>query len=121
MQHEVGLWLLQPHPQAQTETSWTGILTNMPDGVPTTLRIDRSFLAGDEPLTETGDTLWIVDYKTATHSASHLEEFLEAERRQYQDQLEKYSRMMRLAHGPELKLKLGLYYPLLQRLIWWNG
>jgi ATP-dependent exoDNAse (exonuclease V) beta subunit len=112
----VGLWLLSPHLQDQTEISWTGIL----DGAPTTLRIDRSFLAGDEPLADTGETLWIVDYKTATCNAAKIDHFLKAECLQYQDQLEKYGRMMHLVHGPEQRVKLGLYYPLLNRLISWS-
>jgi ATP-dependent helicase/nuclease subunit A len=127
LQDEVGRWILKPHRQDRTESSWTGML----DGALTTLRIDRSFLAGDEPLSQEGDTLWIVDYKTATHSGSGIEGFLESELLQYKEQLEKYGRMMRLVyrselrgselHGAELRLRLGLYYPMLQRLKCWEG
>jgi ATP-dependent exoDNAse (exonuclease V) beta subunit len=124
---EIGLWILKPHRQDRTESSWTGML----DGALTTLRIDRSFLAGDDPLSEDGDTLWIVDYKTGTHSGSGVEGFIETEWLQYKEQLEKYGRMMRLArrselpgsalNGPELRLRLGLYYPMLRRLKCWQG
>jgi ATP-dependent exoDNAse (exonuclease V) beta subunit len=117
LQDEIGLWILKPHRQNRTESSWTGML----GGALTTLRIDRSFLAGDELLSEDGDTLWIVDYKTAAHSGTGLEAFLESELLQYKEQLEKYGRMMRLAHGSDLKVKLGIYYPMLRRLKYWQG
>ena len=117
IQHDLGLWILKPHPQAQTESSWTGIL----DGALRTLRIDRSFVGGRELLSDGGDTLWIIDYKTATHGQAGLEQFLASELLQYREQLEGYGRMMRLVQGPELNLRLGLYYPLLQRLEFWPG
>jgi ATP-dependent helicase/nuclease subunit A len=110
-----GLWILKPHPEAQTESSWTGMI----NGVPRTLRIDRSFRAGPGPLSEGADCLWIIDYKTATHGESGLAAFLEAEKLQYAEQLESYGRMMRLAHGSDFRLRLGLYYPLLRELLWW--
>jgi hypothetical protein len=28
---------------------------------------------------------------------------------------------MRLAHGSDLKVKLGIYYPMLRRLKYWQG
>jgi ATP-dependent exoDNAse (exonuclease V) beta subunit len=110
-----GKWILKPRPEAQAETSWTGFL----DGVSRTLRIDRSFYSGSEPLGEGTDCLWIIDYKTADHSESGLNHFFASERSQYEKQLEDYGRMMRLVHGENLKLRLGLYYPLLKRLVWW--
>jgi hypothetical protein len=115
MADPVGLWILGPHNDAQYESSWTGVI----DGAPRTLRIDRSFFAGAEPLSEGRDALWIVDYKTATHGLSGVTEFLDAEKLQYADQLKSYAQMMRLVHGDERQLRIGLYYPFLQRLIWW--
>ncbi len=110
-----GLWILSPHREAQTESSWTGLI----DGDARTLRIDRCFRAGQEPGSDGSDFLWIIDYKTATHGQAGLATFLDKERLQYAEQLESYGRMMRLAQGPDLQLRLGLYYPLMQKLIWW--
>jgi ATP-dependent exoDNAse (exonuclease V) beta subunit len=110
-----GVWILKARAGAQTESSWTGLL----NGASRELRIDRSFRAGLDPLTEGSDSLWIIDYKTATHSQSGLEEFLVREREQYAPQLERYAAIMRQVHGPDLQLRLGLYYPLMPRLLWW--
>jgi ATP-dependent helicase/nuclease subunit A len=115
MADPTGLWILNSHPEAQTESSWTGVI----DGAPRTLRIDYSFRAGAEPLSEGADFLWIVDYKTATHGISGVEAFLDAEKQQYAEQLESYAKIMRLAQGNELRMCLGLYYPFLRRLVWW--
>ena len=108
----VGVWILKPHPEAQSEVSWTGVV----EGVSRTLRIDRSFLAGAEPLSEGSDCLWIVDYKTADYGDAGLDIFLEAERGKYEKQLQDYALMMRLVHGEDLKLRLALYYPFLKQL-----
>jgi ATP-dependent helicase/nuclease subunit A len=113
----VGLWILSPHHEAQTESSWTGVI----DGVPRTLRIDRSFRAGPEPLSEGESCLWVIDYKTATHGPSGIAEFLEVEKLQYMEQLQSYAEIIRLLHGDEMQLRLGLYYPFLARLVWWLG
>jgi ATP-dependent exoDNAse (exonuclease V) beta subunit len=64
------------------------------------------------------DYLWIIDYKTATHGRERVNEFLLEERAKYTDQMKVYARMMkdRVANG---KLRVGLYYPMLPKLIWW--
>jgi ATP-dependent exoDNAse (exonuclease V) beta subunit len=116
----VGLWILGPREGAQAEWSWTGVI----DGAPRTLRVDRSFLAGPAPLVEdpSGEPscLWILDYKTATLGRAGIEEFLKAERRTYAAQLESYAEMLRLALGRDTRMRLGLYYPLLPKLLWWE-
>jgi hypothetical protein len=65
------------------------------------------------------DSLWIIDYKTATHGREGVEEFLEGERIKYAAQMEAYARVMRdrVEAG---KLRVGLYYPMLPRLVWWE-
>jgi ATP-dependent exoDNAse (exonuclease V) beta subunit len=113
----VGLWILSSHHEAQTESSWTGVI----DGVPRTLRIDRSFRGGPEPLNEDKSCLWVIDYKTATHGPSGIAEFLDAEKLLYAEQLQSYAEIMRLMNGGEAQLRLGLYYPFLARLVWWPG
>jgi ATP-dependent helicase/nuclease subunit A len=111
-----GRWILKTHADYQIETSWTGVL----EAVTKTLQIDRAFRAGAQPLSEGEDYLWIVDYKTATHSGMDLGDFLATQRGIYKDQLEGYGRMMRLAHGEDLKIRLGLYYPLLKQFDDWE-
>ncbi|HEY0795389.1 MAG TPA: UvrD-helicase domain-containing protein [Acidisarcina sp.] len=110
-----GRWILSPHPMAQSETAWTGFL----DGALRTLRVDRIFRAAAEPLVEGDECLWIVDYKTAGRPMQEVEEFLSIERTKYEKQLEMYGRMLRLARGKSLDLRLGLYYPFLQHLEYW--
>ncbi|AXC11854.1 ATP-dependent DNA helicase pcrA [Acidisarcina polymorpha] len=112
LEDEEGVWILTPRDEDGVESSWTGLV----DGVARTLRIDRFFRAGAEPLSEGSDCLWIIDYKTA---APNVSGFLDEEQLIYREQLESYGRMMRLAHGDEVKLRLGLYYPLLKKLLWW--
>jgi hypothetical protein len=82
------------------------------------VRLDRVFFAGAKPF-ETGDGyLWIIDYKTATHGREGVDEFLTEERVKYGPQMEAYARMMgdRVEYR---RLRVGLYYPMLARLIWW--
>jgi ATP-dependent helicase/nuclease subunit A len=120
-----GLWILGSHRESQTESSWTAVI----DGVPSTLRIDRSFFAGPEPLLPKSSLpespldgenwLWIIDYKTATHGSSGIDQFLAAERLQYAAQLESYAERLKLAHGSDIQVRLGLYYPFLSKLLWW--
>ena len=117
-----GLWILGSRRESQTESSWTGVI----EGVPRTLRIDRSFFAGPEPLLpepfpDEESCLWIIDYKTATHGPSGIEQFLDAEKLQYTAQLESYANILRLAHGTEIQIRVGLYYPFLSRLVWWEA
>ena len=65
------------------------------------------------------DYLWIIDYKTSTHGREGVDEFLAKERTKYGPQMEAYGRMMhdRVQAG---RLRVGLYYPALPRLIWWQ-
>ena len=65
------------------------------------VRLDRVFRAGTEPLAEEADCLWIVDYKTTTHGREGVEEFLAEERAKYGPQMEAYARMMRSVGGRE--------------------
>jgi ATP-dependent exoDNAse (exonuclease V) beta subunit len=107
-----GRWLLTPHPEASTETS----ISTPASGETQTIRLDRTFLAGPEPLT-TGQThLWIVDYKTGSHAAEGLEAFLARQKELYAPQLETYATHL----APrDLPIRLALYYPTLPALLWW--
>jgi ATP-dependent helicase/nuclease subunit A len=108
-----GAWVLGAHDGATSEfalTSW--------DERRRSVRLDRAFLGGAKPLDAGNDCLWIVDYKTATHGREGVDEFLAEERVKYGAQMEAYARMMRdrVEAG---QLRVGLYYPMLARLVWW--
>jgi ATP-dependent helicase/nuclease subunit A len=80
-------------------------LTAMIDGAAHSLRIDRTFV-------DAAGTRWVVDWKTGAHEGGDRESFLDRELERYRGQLERYARVMRLIE-PERKLKVGLYFPLL--------
>ena len=82
------------------------------------VRLDRVFFAGPKPMDAGDDCLWIIDYKTAMHGRQGLDEFLAGERAKYEAQMGAYARMMqdRVKAG---RLRVGLYYPMLARLVWW--
>jgi ATP-dependent exoDNAse (exonuclease V) beta subunit len=105
----VGLWLLSPHTAAANEYSLT---TNTQ-----TLRVDRTFLAGDAPLTRAQSHIWIVDFKTTNPGGRN--DFDTVERAKYSAQLEAYAALRRSQPDGALPIQLALYYPLVQRLIHW--
>ncbi len=110
-----GLWILHPCPAAATEFSrnlWH-------EGQPQTVRVDRIFLAGPEPLSEGTDCLWLVDYKTTTHGRANLPKFLEDQRQQYAAQLETYARAFH-GHAGTTLTRVALYFPLLRELVSWT-
>ncbi len=110
-----GLWLLLPRAHAASESAWRSSLNNRPLSV----RLDRTFLAGALPGSQSQDTLWIVDYKTADHAADGSEAFLREEREQYRSQLETYARLRLQTLPPGTRVMLGLFYPLMGRLVSW--
>lgn len=111
---QTGRWILAMHPGAESEISWSQW-----DGRElASLRGDRIFRAGPEPLS-TGEThQWIIDYKTATHAETGLDAFLHAEEERYKPQLARYGEALRRS-GNLLPLRLGLYYPGLKKFLWW--
>ncbi len=113
----LGRWLLSPHPGSQSEASWTGWV----DGRLQTLRADRVFRAGAEPLQESSDYFWVVDYKTASYSGGDVTGFLVEQRAFYEPQLASYGRVLRKLHGDSLALRFGLYFPRIGRLEYWPG
>jgi ATP-dependent helicase/nuclease subunit A len=105
--------VLGAHESAASEyalTSWAETRSSV--------RLDRVFRAGAEPLAAATDCLWIVDYKTTPHGSKGVEAFLAEERLKYQPQMLAYAQMMRGEAEPG-KLRVGLYYPMLPRLVWW--
>ena len=82
-------------------------------------RIDRLFRGGASPGLS-GDThLWIIDYKTSTFPGTvqddaAVRQFLDEERTLHVPRFERYSRLIR-----DERLRLGLWFPLIGRLVWW--
>jgi ATP-dependent exoDNAse (exonuclease V) beta subunit len=113
----IGRWLLAPHPDAASERD-----LHSPTG---TLRVDRTFRAAETPLTPGDNTIWIVDFKTTEQGARSDEAFRAAELAKYAAQLEAYATLRRdlEPNGPDgtATIHLGLYYPLIPRLIHWTS
>jgi ATP-dependent helicase/nuclease subunit A len=116
-----GRWILGARTDAQSETSWSSWVESDGGERVQTLRGDRIFRAGATPGSLEDSHLWIVDYKTARHGASGLTEFLEEEKKVYLPQLEGYAAIVRKVRGETGPICLALYYPLLQKLLWWSS
>lgn len=115
LETEEAQWILAPHPGADSEVRWMGMI----DDRVQTVQVDRVFRTGKEIGSQSGDVWWIVDYKTSEPNSVPLEIFLQQQQLAYQDQLTAYARILRLMHGEELEIHAGLYYPLIPRLHWW--
>jgi ATP-dependent helicase/nuclease subunit A len=114
LQDAEGVWVLAAQDEASSEyalTSWTEQRRSV--------RLDRVFRAGPKPLTAGRECVWIVDYKTTTHGSEGLDSFLEGERAKYGPQMETYVRTMK-AGAEAGDFRVGLYYPMLPRFIWWT-
>ncbi len=99
---ERGRWILQKeHTEQHNEYPLSGLY----DGKLFNIIIDRTFV-------DDNDTRWIVDYKTSRHEGLDVEAFLDQEQERYREQLEKYGALM--SRWDNRKLRLGLYFPLLQ-------
>ncbi len=110
LEEPLGQWLLGARYDARNEYALT--LRAEQGG---RVRFDRVFRAGALPgSTDNAEYLWIVDYKSTSHGEVGVEAFLAGERARYAGQMERYAR----ASGAE-KVRLGLWYPLLGRLVWW--
>jgi len=109
-----GDWILSPHAEAENEVRWAGVVA----GGLRTVRVDRVFRAGLEPLSEGQEAWWIIDYKSA--NAGNLEEAVVELRRLFAPQIEAYGKMLRNLHGPDAILRAGLFYPRMLLLDWWE-
>ena len=117
--HQEGRWILMPHPEDASERG-----LSLPDisepSLTTHIRFDRTFLAGSAPLMEGNGHRWIIDFKTAGCDPKVVDNFLVSERQKYTQQMHTYAHARRIETGGSLPIMLGLYYPLLQRLLWWK-
>ena len=73
--------------------------------------IDRTFVDAE-------GTRWIVDYKTSHKDQLSLEDFLVAQKQEYQKQLENYAQLMSALETRPIKLML--YFTLYQRPVIWD-
>jgi ATP-dependent helicase/nuclease subunit A len=115
-QNAVAAWILSPHPGAESEVRWTGII----DGTVRTIQADRVFRAGGDPLAEGTNTWWIVDYKTVQTNGD-ASEALPQLRKLFAPQLEVYASVLRKLHGPDVEVRAGLYYPRMMRFDFWDA
>jgi hypothetical protein len=108
----IGRWILSPHHVATAEHSIASLDASV-------LRADRTFVAGGSPLTEGRDSVWIVDFKTTDQGSRSPERFEQGELLKYREQLERYASALRALSPEPHQIVLGLYYPLLPRLVQW--
>jgi len=103
-----GRWVLENHVDAASElpvAGWIG-------GKLCETVIDRTFI--DE-----SGVRWIIDYKTSEPASGSVENFLEAEKERYREQLERYARLM--VQREDRPIRLGLYFPLLGEWREWGA
>ncbi len=113
LQDPVGKWILSGHVRSTTEYSIASAGSSV-------LRADRTFSAGSAPLSRGNDYIWIIDFKTTEQGSRSPERFAEDELLKYREQLERYAKVM-MELTPELShVMLGLYYPLIPRLLHWT-
>ena len=125
----VGRWILAPHPSAASERPLT--LASQGSGsqardlrapVPrSSFRVDRTFVAGAAPLSLGEDCIWIIDFKTTEQGSRSEPSFAAIERAKYTAQLEAYAGACRSMPGGDRPIHLGLFYPLLTRLLHWEA
>jgi ATP-dependent helicase/nuclease subunit A len=112
----IGRWILSPQASATSEHALT-VATLGARG----LRVDRTFLAGAEPLVTGKSHIWIIDFKTTQQGSRSDEEFETGEIAKYQAQLEAYAALRRTLPDGNLPIQLGLFYPMLPRLLHWSS
>ena len=102
----LGRWVLDPHQEAGSEVSWTGVL----GGQIRTVQADRVFRGGPVPM-QAGSDWWVVDYKTAAIAEGDDPRALAKLRSVFSPQLDVYARVLRQLHGDGITVRAGLYYP----------
>ena len=111
-----GQWILSPQAEAASESSWAGIVADTVRSV----RIDRIFRAGLEPLSPGDQAWWIIDYKTAQADELNAGTSLPALRNFFAPQLEAYAALLRNLPGGDRPICAGLYYPRMSMFDWWK-
>jgi hypothetical protein len=104
-----GRWVLSRHQDAKSEFPIAGWI----DDELFQTSIDRTFI-------DDSGVRWIIDYKTSEPaSGESIENFLEAEKELYREQLERYARLM--AQREDRPIRLGIYFPLLGEWREWGA
>jgi ATP-dependent exoDNAse (exonuclease V) beta subunit len=104
-----GRWILDPaHDDARCEYALSGVEA----GRVRRVVIDRCFIDAD-------GVRWIIDYKTGVHQGAGVETFLDQEQARYREQLERYAELFRKREAR--RIRLGLYFPLLQGWREWEA
>ncbi|HEY1742421.1 MAG TPA: UvrD-helicase domain-containing protein [Granulicella sp.] len=111
---DTGHWILSPQPGAISEQALTFAAPEA-----SILRVDRTFLGGPTPLSKADNFRWIVDFKTTEQGSRSAERFANDERAKYSPQMESYAAACRSLPDGDKPIMLGLYYPLIPRLIHW--
>ena len=95
-----GIWILSQHEHDDREYALSAVV----EGRVRRFVLDRTFVDGD--------TRWIIDYKTGTHTGGAPERFLDSEQARYHAQLESYAGVIQAMETRPIRL--GLYFPMLQ-------
>jgi ATP-dependent exoDNAse (exonuclease V) beta subunit len=115
----IGSWILSPHVSASSEAGWAGVVA----GGLRAVRVDRVFQAGPTPGSEGEDCWWIIDYKTAHADNLDPAKALPALRSLFTPQVEAYGEVQRNLLGADARgdtIRVGLYYPRMALLDWWE-
>ena len=97
-----GKWILESRAESHSEYAITAVV----DGQARNMVLDRTFIEDD--------IVWIIDYKTSSHSGGDLEGFLKNEVKRYRDQLHQYKNAIAITDSRPIRS--ALYFPLLDRL-----
>jgi ATP-dependent exoDNAse (exonuclease V) beta subunit len=114
LQDPVGRWILSPHPSAASEQTLKLAASEVQ-----ALRLDRTFLAAAEPNAHGSESIWIVDFKTTEQGNLSDADFEAEETAKYKGQMEAYAALRRTLPDGDRPIQLGLYYPLIPRLLHW--
>ena len=100
-------WIFSPdHTDARSE--WG--LTTAQEGRINKVIIDRTFV-------DTEGVRWIIDFKSSRHDESDIDQFVAQEKIRYEQQLNRYARIVR-SMDPR-PIRFGLYFPTLKSWIEW--
>ncbi|MHB1021189.1 MAG: UvrD-helicase domain-containing protein [Acidobacteriaceae bacterium] len=120
LQDPLGRWILDPHPEAQSEAPMQAHIPEAQRDHLLSVRIDRQFRAGAEPRSRGEDCWWIVDYKTTEYPGDGIEAFLAREKMSHGPQLSTYAQIKQAEQGSAIPIHLALYYPLIKKFLWWK-
>lgn len=119
LQDPIGRWIMAPQTSSESEQS-IFVSEGPCKALGRTLRPDRTFLAGAEPLVQGVQThLWILDIKTAELGGRSMEAFLASEKAKYEPQMQTYARAMLATEPVDHPVVLALFYPFLPHLLYW--